>query len=122
MNFEIIALIILIVSFLSLSFLIFKKMPALKAMPEPEAIFFKKELKKKIRAKTKEVMEKRSNSLEAILHKLLSKIRILSLKTDKKMSDWIIKLRERSIERTKDFDNYWKEIKASVKKKKNDGK
>jgi len=122
MNFDIIALIVLIVSFIVLSFLIFKKIPALKAMPEPEAIFLKKELKKKIREKTKEVIKERSNSLEAILHKLLSKIRILSLKTDKKMSDWIIKLRERSVERTKGFDSYWKEIKASVKKKKDNGK
>lgn len=122
MNFDIIALIVLIVSFLSLSVLIFKKIPALKAMPEPEAIFLKKELKKKIRERTKKVIKERSNSLEAILHKLLSKIRILSLKTDNKMSDWIKKLRERSLERTKDFDNYWKEIKASVKKKKDDGK
>jgi methyl-accepting chemotaxis protein len=118
MNFDIIALIVLIVSFFCLSFLIFRKIPAVKAMPEPEAIFFKKELKKKIKDKTKEVIKERSNSFESLLHKLLSKIRILSLKTDKKMSDWITKLRERSLERTKGFDNYWKEIKASVKKKK----
>jgi hypothetical protein len=122
MNFDIIVLIVLIVSFLGLSVLIFKKVPALKVMPEPEAIFFKKELKKKIKEKTKEVIKERSNSFEAGLHKLLSKIRILSLKIDKKMSDWITKLRERSLERTKGLDNYWKEIKASVKKKKPDGK
>lgn len=122
MNFDIIALIVLVISFSGLLFFIFKKIPALKAMPEPESIFLKKEFKKKIREKTKEVIKERSNSLEAALHKLLSKIRILSLKTDKKMSDWIIKLRERSLERTKDLDNYWKEIKASVKKKKEDGK
>lgn len=117
MNFDIIALIVLIASFSILSFFIFKKIPALKAMPEPEAIFLKKELKNKIREKTKEVIKENSNSAEAMLHKLLSKIRILSLKIDKKMSDWIIKLRERSLERTKGFDSYWKEIKASVKKK-----
>ncbi|MFA5432967.1 MAG: hypothetical protein WC319_08870 [Candidatus Paceibacterota bacterium] len=122
MNFEIIVLIVLIVSFLGLSFLIIKKVPALKAMPEPEAIFLKKDLKKKIREKTKEVIKENSNFLEALLHKILSKIRILSLKIDNKMSDWIKKLRDRSVERTKDFDNYWKEIKASVKKKKPDGK
>jgi hypothetical protein len=122
MNFDLISLIVLIVSFLGLSFLIIKKIPALKVMPEPEAIFLKKELKTKIREKTKEVIKENSNFLESVLHKLLSKIRILSLKTDKKMSDWIKKLRDRSVERTKDFDNYWKEIKASVKKKKDDGK
>lgn len=118
MNFDIASLIVLIVSFICLSVFIFKKIPQLKAMPEPEAIFLKKELKKKIREKTKEVIKERSNSLEAKLHKLLSKIRILSLKIDKKMSDWIVKLRERSLKRTKGLDEYWKEIKASVKKKK----
>lgn len=122
MNFDIISLIVLILSVLGLTILVFKKAPILKGMPEPEHIFLKKEFKKKIKEKTKEVIKENSNFLEAMLHKLLSKIRILSLKTDNKMSAWIKRLRERSVERTKDFDNYWKEIKASVKKKKDDGK
>jgi hypothetical protein len=118
MNFELIALIVAVCSFLGLSFLVLKKVPELKKMPEPELVFLKKDLRKKIREKTKEVLKENSNTLEGILHKMLSKIRILSLKVDKRVSDWIVKLRSRSLERTKDLDSYWKEIKSSVKKKK----
>jgi len=122
MNFELIPLIVLILSFLGLIFLILKKVPELKQMPEPELSFLKKDLRKRIKDKTKEVLKENSNTLEGVLHKLLSKIRILSLRVDKRVSDWIIKLRSRSLERTKDLDNYWKGIRSSVKKKKDDGK
>jgi hypothetical protein len=122
MNSELIASIVLGISFLGLAFLILRKVPELKEMPEPELSFLKKGLRKKIREKTKEVLKENSNTLEGILHKVLSKIRILSLKVDKKVSDWIVKLRSRSLERTKGLDSYWKEITASVKKKKDDGK
>jgi len=122
MNFELIPLIVLILSFLGLIFLILKKVPELKQMPEPELSFLKKDLRKRIKDKTKEVLKENSNTLEGVLHKLLSKIRILSLRVDKRVSDWIIKLRNRSLERTKGLDNYWKGIRSSVKKKKDDGK
>ena len=118
MNSELIASIVLGVSFLGLAFLILRKVPELKEMPEPEWSFFKKDLRKKIKERTKEVLKENSNTLEGVLHKVLSKIRILSLKVDKKVSDWLIKLRSRSLERTKGLDSYWKEIRASVKKKK----
>jgi len=122
MNFELIASIIAVLSFLGLTFLILRKVPELKEMPEPELSFLKKDLRKKIREKTKEVLKENTHTLEGILHKVLSKIRILSLKVDKKVSDWITKLRSRSLMRNKNLDNYWKEITSSVKKKKDDGK
>jgi len=118
MNFELIASIAAGLSFLGLIFLIFRKIPELKKMPEQELSFFKKDLRKKIKEKTKEVLKENTHTLEGILHKLLSKIRILSLKVDKKVSDWIARLRSRSLARTKGLDSYWKEIRASVKKKK----
>lgn len=118
MSFDLISLIVLVLSFSGLAALALRKVPELKEMPEPEMVFFKKELRKKIKDKTKEVLKERSNILESFLHKLLSRIRILSLKVDKKVSDWIVKLRTRSVERTKGLDTYWKEIKASVNKKK----
>jgi hypothetical protein len=119
MSFEFIAAIVALFSFLGLSFLVLRAVPQLREMPEPEVIFIHKDLRKKIKEKTKEMLKENSNNLESILHKLLSKIRILSLKVDKKVSEWIVKLRSRSLERTKNgLDNYWKEIKSSVKKKK----
>jgi len=116
MNFETIALIVAILSFLILVFLIFKKVPDIRNIPESDSIFFKKELREKIKIKTKKVTKESANFLEALLHKLLSKVRILSLKADKKLSDWIIKLRERS--KKKKIDSYWADIKESVNKKK----
>lgn len=116
MNFEIIALIIAIASFLILALFVFKKIPKIKEAPEVEAIFLKKELKEKIKIKTKEATKESANFLEALLHKFLSKVRILSLRMDKKLSDWIVKLRERS--KKKKIDLYWSEIKESIKKKK----
>lgn len=118
MNFELIASITALLSFLGLSVLVLRHVPELREMPEPELVFIRKDLRKKIREKTKEILKENSNTLESILHKLLSRIRILSLKVDKRVSDWIVKLRGRSLERTKGLDNYWKEITASVKKKK----
>lgn len=122
MNSELIASIAAVCSFSGLLFLILKKVPELKEAPEPELFFLKKDLKKKIKEKTREVLKENSNTLEGALHKVLSKIRILSLKVDKRVSDWIVKLRNRSLERTKGLDSYWKEITASVKKKKDDGR
>ncbi len=118
MSSELIALIVVCLSFIGILFFVFRAVPRLKKMPEPEALFLKQELKDKIKEKTEEALKKNSNFVESFLHKLLSKVRILSLKIDKKTSEWIMKLRERSLTRTKDIDNYWKEIKASVKKKK----
>ena len=116
MNFEITALIITIASFLILVFFVFKKIPKIKEAPEAEAIFLKKELKEKIKVETKKVTRQSANFLEALLHKFLSKVRILSLRVDKKLSDWILKLRERS--KKKKIDSYWSEIKESIGKKK----
>jgi len=118
MNFEIIALISAIASFLLLLLLILKKVPQLKYYSEVDNSFPKEDLKSKIKEKTKEVIKENSNFLELLLHKLLSKFRILSLKADNKLSDWIIKLRERSLERTKGIDSYWNEIRNSINKKK----
>ncbi|MFA5755155.1 MAG: hypothetical protein WC909_02190 [Candidatus Paceibacterota bacterium] len=118
MNFDIIALVVAIASFLFLVFLFFKKIPQMKDVPDSEPIFLKKEFKNKIKEKTREVIKDNSNFLELSLHKILSKTRILFMKADKKLSDWIIKLRLRSSERSKSIDSYWNEIKESINKKK----
>ena len=117
MNSELIALIIFVASLSGLWVLLSRKIEELIALPEPVGIFLKEETKEKIREKAKEVLKERSSSFEKFLQKMLSKTRILSMRTEKKLSDWAMKLRERSQERTKDIDSYWKEIKASVKKK-----
>lgn len=116
MNSEIIALIVAIISFLILVFFVCKKIPKIKEVPESESIFLKKEFKEKVKSKIKKATKNITDFFENLLHKFLSRVRILSLKVDKKLSDWILKLRERS--KKKQIDSYWSEIKESINKKK----
>jgi len=123
MNFELIALVTLLISFTGLSIMVTRKIPQLKELPEPDNIFINGEFKKRLKEKAREVVRENGSSLEIVLQKVLSKVRIISLKIDKKVSDWIVHLRSRSLERTKELDSYWNEIKTSInKKKKDDGK
>ena len=123
MNFELIALVTLLISFTGLSIMVSRKIPQLKELPEPDNIFINGEFKKRLKEKAREVVRENGSSLEIVLQKVLSKVRIISLKIDKKVSDWIVHLRSRSLERTKELDSYWNEIKTSInKKKKDDGK
>ena len=80
MNSEIIALIVAIVSFLILVFFVCKKIPKIKEIPESESIFLKKEVKEKVKSKIKRTTKKGTDFFENLLHKFLSRVRILSLK------------------------------------------
>ncbi|MCX6760868.1 MAG: hypothetical protein NTZ84_02090 [Candidatus Nealsonbacteria bacterium] len=56
-------------------------------------------------------------SLETLLQKILSKVRVLVLKIDHKTSNWLQTLRERAKKRsTLEKDNYWKKLKNLTKK------
>ena len=71
----------------------------------------------KLKEKIKILNPFKSFSYEIFLQKLLSKIRILSLKTDNKTFNWLQKLREKSQKKKNlENDNYWEEIKKSTKK------
>lgn len=51
---------------------------------------------------------------EKILHKGLSKFRVLALKTEKKTGNWLSRLRQKRIEKTekeKFTDDYWEDLK-----------
>lgn len=56
---------------------------------------------------------------EKLLHKALSKTRILALKTDSKTSAWLENLRERSQQKEGKFkDAYWSKLRQSKKSQK----
>ena len=112
--FEIIALIILICSLAGIGILLFKKIPLLLELPETAAVQFNW---KELLIKIKNLLPFRDLSFEIFLQKTLSKIRILTLKTDSKTSNWLQKLREKA--QKKKFgedDNYWEKVKKSTKK------
>jgi len=111
---ELIFLIILICSLVGMGLMLFQKMPLLLELPETSPPYFG--------WRTLFLKVKSSNPLkgfpsEVFLQKILSKVRILTLKTDNKTSNWLQKLRERSQKKKfSENDNYWKEIKKSTKR------
>lgn len=60
----------------------------------------------------------KSISLENILQKFLSRIRILTLKAENKISGWLQKLRKKSQKKKEiENDNYWEELKKTTNQK-----
>jgi hypothetical protein len=124
---EIIATIILIFSLLGMVVIVWRKIPLLLELSEDlpeEGDSFGLRLKRK----TGELSPLKNLSYEPFLQKFISKIRILTLKTDNQTSSWLQKLREKS--KKKSFstrfvnfqkqetrkkkleeDNYWEEVK-----------
>jgi len=110
---ELIALIVLICSFLGILLILIQKIPILVTLPERKqknSIFFG------VKEKAKEIRPFKSFSFEIFLQKFLLRIKILTLKTENKTSKWLQKLRERSKKNDKAEDNYWQEIKKSIRK------
>jgi hypothetical protein len=110
---EIIFSVILTSSLIGLGIIIFQKLPRLLELPEVAPSSFKWQ---DLFSKIKNVPPFRGISFEIILQKVLSRIRVLTLKTDSKTSSWLQRLRER--ERKKKFgenDNYWKEIRKRMR-------
>ncbi|OIO46831.1 MAG: hypothetical protein AUJ31_00940 [Parcubacteria group bacterium CG1_02_39_15] len=117
---ELITLLVLIVSALGMLAVIFRKIPALVKLPDVGQSVALKPLVESWYKNSidgiKNMPGLRSFSTETFLRKTLSKIRILSLKTDNKTSTWLQKLKEKSQkDKMKESDNYWEELKKSTK-------
>ncbi|MDD4625364.1 MAG: hypothetical protein WCX23_03820 [Candidatus Paceibacterota bacterium] len=139
MNFQILAQIVLVTSFLGLAAIILKKMPLLAEAETSDGPLGGGFLR--LKEKFREINPLKGAKPEIFLQKVLSKIRIWSLRADNKASDLIQILRERA-EKKNNFlqifsekkektenpdkasniekgDNYWQEIKTSISPKKN---
>lgn len=67
----------------------------------------------KFQGKAKAFLSWKGFSYDLFLQKLLSRIRILTLKTDNQTVNWLQKLREKTQNKLKEGSNYWEEIKKS---------
>ncbi len=103
--FETISLIFLLIGLLGMAAIIFRKIPQLKEFQLSE-----REISLKRRIKKGEIF--RTAKGEKILQKLLSKVRVLTLKTENKTGDWLGKLRQRSIKENgeKFEEGYWEDL------------
>jgi len=112
---ELIAIITLFSSLIGMGVILFRKIPVLLTLPEilPQKESFFSKLKKRL----KKLNPFRNFSYEIFLQKILTKIRILSLKTDNKTFNWLQKLREKyQKKKIEKKDNYWEEVKKEIKK------
>ena len=112
---ELIAIVILLSSVVGMGVIIWWKIPLLVELPEvlpKKGEPFSSKLKKKI----KKFNPFKKFSYELFLQKLISKIRILTLKADSQTFNWLQKLREEMKKKKLENDNYWEELKKSTKK------
>ena len=104
---ELIFTITLVLSLVGLGIILFRKMPDLVKIKEP--VFRNKE-------KAKIFTFFSDFSYELYLQKILSRIRVLTLKTDSKTSGWLEKLRQLRQKRNQEIgnnDKYWEELKKA---------
>jgi len=106
---EIIALIILIGSFAGMALIACRKIPVLVALPLRGNIIPRIFVSLKARIKNNETI--RSFSAETILQRYLSKIMVFMLKIENKIGEWLMRSRQRNIEKKKKFPgDYWQKI------------
>jgi hypothetical protein len=106
------ALIIFILSLAGLLFLLYKKSPALSALPQTADQSF--DWKGLFRG-AKERLPLKDFRKEMFLQKILSRVRILSLKTESKTQKWLKELRMKAKMKRNLDGNYWEKIKKSTK-------
>ena len=114
---NLIAVIVFFGSLLGIGVILFPKIPLVRKLPL-EARGPQENLPLRLKNKIKVLGPLKSFSFESFLHKLLSKTRILTLKTESKISGWQHQLRKNS-KKEKDIENdtYWKELKNSTNRK-----
>lgn len=113
---QLIAIIILFGSAFGMAVILFRKIPALAALPskKKQGFAFRPQLRKKAAA----FFSEKVIIYEKYLQKILSKIRVLSLRADSKTSGWLSRLRQKAKQnRLKKIDNYWERLKKSTRKK-----
>jgi hypothetical protein len=114
MSSEAIAFIIFFGSFLGLMEIVIRKVPLLVSLPA--AFPQQKEDYLGLKRRIKRTSFFENFSFDVILQNILTKIRVLSLKTDSKTFDWLQKIRQNSQKKKiREDKNYWEEIKKATK-------
>src|SRR3989344_3232833 len=111
---EIIFSSILLISLFIISVILLRKIPILAKLPEVKSVkkaFLPKEaVISAIKDGVKRIPGAQKFDYELYLQKILSKVRILTLKTESKTGGWLERLRKRRNGHNHD-DGYWEELK-----------
>ena len=118
MNFNLAFKMLLILSSLAILGLVFRKLPVVAGLPlVSEKGFDFKPVLLKLAEKIKTLPFLKNFSFEMLLQKVLSKIRVLTMKTENQTFTWLSQLRKRAQENhNKENDTYWEEVKKSKDK------
>ena len=116
MSSNLIILFVFTLSLIGMVFFVFKKIPILVELPEnvesSQSGRFYPRLKEKIR----NLPGLKSFSSDIFLQKILSKVRILSLRTENKTFKWLQNLRNKAKDnKFGEEDSYWQDIKKDTK-------
>jgi len=116
---ELIATIILVGSLLGIAVILFRKIPVLVKLPDYNSsntlVSLPVKWCKNLKEKIKNISVFKSFSSEIFLQKILSKIRVLSLRVENKIASRLQKLREKALKKKNlENDNYWEELKKST--------
>jgi len=110
---ELIFLIVSGISFMGMAVILLRKASVLSKLPEPEGNL-RELLVSGVKNGTKNLPAVRNFSYEIYLQKLLSRVRVLTLKTDHKTSGWLETLRQKSHKKNHaNNDKYWEELKKA---------
>lgn len=110
---ELIFIIILVLSLIGLGVILMRKIPSLVKLPEP-AGDLQKVVILRIKEKARALPYIRGFSYEIYLQRILSRIRVLTLKTDNKTSGWLEGLRRKQNKNNgSNNDKYWEELKKA---------
>lgn len=117
MSYEIIALIVMIFSFLGMAVLVVRKIPTIVHLPNNPNFIPGSELKERFTKEAKDVIKKKYFGVQVLLQKILSKIRIAILRLDNKIFVLNHKLKEKSKKTKEGIDFELNDIKNKLKNK-----
>ncbi|MGI6340999.1 MAG: hypothetical protein ACOX0B_02225 [Minisyncoccales bacterium] len=117
MSYEIIALAIMIFSFLGMIVMVARKIPVIVELPNNPNFISGAQFKEKLGREVRDILKKRYFGIQLFAQKILSKIRIFILRLDNKIFDLNLKLKERSKKTKEDIDFGLNDIRSKLKKK-----
>ncbi len=108
-----ISIIVFFLSLAGLAVILLRKMPVLYKLPERD-FEFGNALANGIRSGLKRMPRIKGFSYELYLQKVLSRVRILTLKTESKTGSWLESLRQKNCKKNHtSHDDYWDTLKKA---------
>jgi chromatin remodeling complex protein RSC6 len=119
MSYEtIISIIVLALSTFGLATMVLRKIPILTGLPEISEGRLRESSWQKLGDKIKNSNPVKSFSFEVFLQKVLSRVRILTMKIESKTGSWLQVLRQKASQKNLGQDDYWQKLKKSTKERK----